>query len=52
MSYPLFAICDVEVPWQENVEHLRQDCQEKDIVCGDQFETDALAGVNTIQETP
>jgi hypothetical protein len=52
MSYPLFSICDDRGSVAENVEHLRQDCQEKDIVCGDQLEIDALAGANTIQETP
>ena len=52
MSYPLFAICEDRGSVAENVEHLRQDCQEKDIVCGEQLETDALAGENTIQETP
>jgi hypothetical protein len=35
-----------------NVGHLRQDCQEKDIVCGEQLQTAALAGEITIQETP
>jgi len=52
MSFPLFSICDDRGSVAENVEHLRQDCQEKDIVCGDQLKIDALAGANTIQETP
>jgi hypothetical protein len=62
MSYPLFAIGDDRgfvaetsvTPFSrsENVDYDRQDCQKKDIVCGDILRADALAGVNTIQETP
>jgi hypothetical protein len=48
ISYPLFAVGDD----RGNVDHLGQDCQEKDIVCANQLHADALARENTIQETP